>query len=111
MNSVEKRDCFRIIYPIVERPGVYFGKKRFEVIDISQGGIKYAIEDAIFAEEWPKGLTVEAEVKLLCGVSQKITGKVLRVSGVHVILLLEPKIPLKIMLDEQRKLINKYGIS
>lgn len=43
-NGAERRDFFRIQYPLTGRPFVCVGNHEFPVIDISEKGLKFALE-------------------------------------------------------------------
>lgn len=103
----QKRNYFRLEYFKPDRPSLTITGKTFAVIDLSEKGIKF---------ELPPGLKprikarVSGTVQLPDKSRYEIMGYVLRVDPTAriCVLYLEEGLPLAKMLQEQRRLIQKY---
>ena len=104
-QSGNKRQNFRIEYPISYRPKLIISYYIFEVLDISEQGIKFFPKRAY---ELKLGLTLSAKIVFKGGESFNIKGKIIRNTGKEVILSLLEGIPTSKIMSEQRVLINKY---
>jgi hypothetical protein len=102
-----KRDHFRVVYPETERPRFWVGPKAFEVLDISEKGLSFAVDlqNPIVARQALSGVVVFSS-----GVRVEVSGKVARIDHVRELcaLKLEEGVPLMIMIEEQRMLRQKY---
>ena len=107
MSEAQKRQFFRVIYPIVERPKVIVAGKSYKIIDLSEGGLK------IYVKPQPVSLKVDAiivgKVFFADGVSQEFTGKILRTHEDFIVVRTSVGISLQRIMNEQRFLIGKYG--
>ena len=99
-----RRQCFRVEYPLSYRPEILLNNGKYRVVDLSEGGIKF----------FSRGnkLEVGAEVlsKLIFHDKRAIgnlKGKVLRVEDDHVVISLEEKIPLRKIREQDIYVINK----
>lgn len=54
-EGVERRQCFRKTYTLTESPRLKIGINEFEVIDISEKGIKFQKDKKINVEGWVQG--------------------------------------------------------
>ena len=99
----ERRRYFRLEYPPDERPELIIGKKTFQVLDISERGVRFVNdEDARFAE-WVKGTITFHD-----GVSIEVEGKIVweHADEMGIQISIAP-IPPGRVLQEQRYLIAK----
>lgn len=103
----QKREHFRIIYPVEQGAKLLIKLNEYRVLDISQRGIKFAVEHNPELD-WEPEMIVKGKITLLSGTSQLITGKVLRVVDDAVILYLDEPLELKHMYDEHRYVINHF---
>ena len=111
MSDVEqKREHFRISYPIGHSGKILIRKAEYPIIDVSQRGIRFSINGKSVEDEWDVELPIKAQVSFLFGEKVEVSGKVLRTSEVNVILYLDEGIPLKHMYDEHRYLIKNFSI-
>ena len=99
----ERRRYFRLEYPPDERPELKIGKKTFQVLDVSERGVRFINDkDARFAE-WIKGTITFHD-----GVSMEIEGKIVWECGDELGLqIVVMPIPPARVLQEQRYLIAK----
>ncbi len=104
-QSGNKRQYFRIEYPISYRPKLIISYYIFEVLDISEQGIKFFSKRAY---ELKPGLLLSAKIVFKGGESFNIKGKIIRNTGKEVILSLLEGIPTSKIMSEQQFLINKY---
>ena len=120
-SGVERRDYYRIVYPISYRPKLVVNSKEYEVIDICEKGIKFS---TIFREGFLKELLIQSKIIFHDKQFLNLEGKILRVekiilknkitkqerAEIRVIIYLSkniPCIPYKIIMKEQRYLRQK----
>lgn len=108
MNGfVQKRQFYRLRYPKRARPFVRFGEELFQVTEVSEGGIRMMASN--FTSMY-KGLQVKGLLNLNEKNGVEIEGAVLRFEKDEVIIQLRKGPTFKIMVDEQRKIRNKYPV-
>lgn len=102
-----KRDHFRVVYPETERPRFWVGTKSFEVLDISEKGLSFAVDaqNPVVARQVVSGVVVFSS-----GVRVDIAGKIARIDRVRGLcaMKLNEGVPLMVMIEEQRMLRQKY---
>ncbi len=104
-SGEQRRRFYRIKYPFIERPELTLDNKSYQVIDISEGGVKFFSPVTTFkVDEYIKG-----SIKFHDGEIISVEGHVLRLQNKRVIILLDRGIPLQRILKEQRFLIKKYA--
>ena len=104
MNN--QRSHFRLEYPSSDRPTLVIEKKEFVVFDLSEGGCKFLLTKDL--KPAPKS-RLSGTVKFKSGKTCTIEGIVLRVNpDQSCVLLLSKGISLPQMMEEQRRLIQKY---
>lgn len=98
---------FRLVYPEVDRPVLQIGKRLCEIVDLSEEGVKF-VQPAGFSPALETLLN--GIVKFYNGETVSISGKVLRYDEKkgHCVLHLHEGLPFAKMIEEQRRLINKY---
>ncbi len=104
--SESQRTHYRIQYPFTDRPQLLIGTKALAIINLSEGGLMVSTE-AWFTPQM--GQTVEAVAKLHEGRTCRIKGVVLRVEMNRVALRLSQRVPLPLIMEEQRYLLKKYN--
>lgn len=102
--SDERREFFRIRYPSVERPQMEVGNDRFDVAEVSEGGLRVLGE----FEELESGHQIEASLRLLCGNSLNVTASFLRIEDGEAVFDDLQGVSFGEMMNEQRYLIRKY---
>lgn len=102
-----KRNYYRIEYPLGDQPTFICSLGKFKVLDVSEGGFSFS-----YAKITPPFEGEELEGDIQFGSRGKVTikGVVVRVTGeqVSVRLLEQHKVPLPRIMEEQRYLIQKY---
>ena len=104
--GVERRSHFRIVYPLKERPEARLNGVRCTVVDLSEGGIRFATS-AIDA--FQVSTTVSGTIAFADGGREAINGTVLRKKGNQFVVHLTMAIPLPRVMIEQRIIIQKHG--
>ena len=105
MSSPSEREHYRIQYPTAARPRIVIEGGSYEVIDISEHGVRFRIdEDARLGVGDP--LLGQVRFKRTDPVT--VTGTVLRIVGREVAARLETGVPLRTMIEEQRYLREQH---
>ena len=100
------RAHYRILYPLNERPSLRTGDDAYEVIDCSEGGLRYALGDGPSPEV---GTELRGTISFRTGDDCEVSGNVVRVqAGGVAVRLIGAGIPLAIILEEQRYLRRNY---
>jgi hypothetical protein len=106
-NGVQRRDNFRIVYPLAERPQVVVLGKSYAVCDLSVAGLRiFEAKDLELKVAALDG--IEMELQLCCGKVAKIRGKFLRSIGDDVVLILTQYVPATYINLEQIYLKSRY---
>jgi hypothetical protein len=102
---MQKRGFFRIDYPPQERPGLILSGRSHEVLDLSEGGVRYRHlgPDAPAVGDRVSAVLAFSETERL-----PVSGTVLRKSGGDVVLRLVPGVPFAKVISEQQRLLRKY---
>ncbi|HXT18575.1 MAG TPA: PilZ domain-containing protein [Gemmatimonadaceae bacterium] len=102
MSEPSRREQYRIQYPQAERPTLEIGRLFYEVLDCSEGGLRYEVR---LGRPLPvPGSQISATLAFRRGEELDIVGEVLRVGADFVVLHLEPPLPYSEILAEQRYL-------
>ncbi|KPK36756.1 MAG: hypothetical protein AMK70_01165 [Nitrospira bacterium SG8_35_1] len=104
-SKENKREHYRIRYPLSFRPVLKFAGKKFEVIDISESGIKFYCENT---EDLKAGQEVQGTVTFNDGKSLILKGNILRIYKRTAIVWLSAYIPFRLIIREQRYLKTHY---
>lgn len=103
---MNKRDQYRIPYPLPERPTLELEDREYEVIDCSASGLRFALP---LRRTFSVGTTLQGRVRFRRGDVVEITGRVVRVTeheaAVHFV---DTEIPFGVLLNEQRYLRAHY---
>jgi hypothetical protein len=102
--SDERREFFRIRYPSVERPQMEVGENRFDVAELSEGGLRVLGE----FEELESGHQTEATLRLLGGSSLQVMAAFSRIDDGEAVFDNLQGVSFGEMMNEQRYLIRKY---
>jgi hypothetical protein len=99
---MEKRNYYRVNYPPASRPAILIAGKSYEVLNISESGLKYAHpgNDRPAAGAPLLGEIVFSDEKL------EVEGAVFRVAGDEVVVRLERGISFKRIVAEQRRFLK-----
>lgn len=101
----ERRKVYRVQYPPEARPKLTIRSREFEVINLSERGIRFQVQKQIQSAEWVRG-----KVTFHDGESLEVEGKIIwkKPDEIALSLLIIP-IPYERILKEQRYLINRFG--
>jgi hypothetical protein len=104
MPEESRRAVYRVVYPIVERPTLEIGRFLYEVVDCSEQGLRYEIQNG---RAPVVGTELGGVVQFRRGEETEIAGEVIRSRGGVVVLALDPPLPFAEILAEQRYLRSK----
>ena len=104
--SSSRRALYRIVYPLAERPTFEVGRFSYAVVDCSERGLRYAIQERRVPS---LGTPLSGILRLRReGEGIELTGEVIRARAGTVVLALDaPGIPFSEILSEQRYLRSK----
>ncbi len=105
MAWAHEREHYRVAYPATLRPRLLVQGHTFDVVDISERGIRFRLAKA---DEPAPGFEVQGAVRFRRGETITIRGIVLRVVQGEVAAMLEEGVPLRVILDEQRYLLDRH---
>ncbi|KLN64822.1 MULTISPECIES: PilZ domain-containing protein [Vibrio] len=106
-SFIQKRQFYRLRYPKRARPFVRLGEDLFQVTEVSEGGIRMVVSNA---NNMYRGLEIKGMLNLNDQSRVEIEGAVLRFDRDEVVVQLRKGPTFKIMVDEQRKIRNKYPV-
>jgi hypothetical protein len=103
-----RRDCYRIAYAPHERPVLRIespslaltGENEFEVLDISEQGIRFLNDQNVYFSQ-----AVQGDLIFVDGEAVAIEGTIVREKGSQLSLKLSSAIPFKSVIKEQRRII------
>ena len=102
-HTDDRRQNYRIIYPEAYHPSLVIRNIPFEIIDLSETGLRFKLKENV---KLPGDL-FHAEVKLHDESNVEILGRIIRISGQHAAMfMVVKKIPYQIILSEQAYLRN-----
>lgn len=102
----QRREHFRVAYPLAERPKLKMWEREHNVIDISEQGVKFRYDSSITVRSTK---IIRATIRFHDGELVSIEGKVVRSGTNEAILVLSKGIPYKRIVEEQRYIKSKYG--
>ena len=105
MAWVHEREHYRVAYPTQLRPRFLVQGFTFDVIDISERGLRFRLGEAEAPEA---GNEVQGVVRFRRGETITVRGSVLRVDGREVAVRLEEGVPLRVIMEEQRFLLDRH---
>ena len=103
MSPDTAREFYRIAYPAKARPKLDVAGFSFEVLDLSERGIRFKLGDASAPES---GFQLQGTLKFVRGVTAEIVGTVLRVQNGQVAAVLDEGVPPSVIRAEQRYLLE-----
>jgi hypothetical protein len=107
MSEQNKRNFFRLLYPLEVMPTIVISENEYSVRELSEQGI------SIFnTSRWKfrVGDEVSAELVFAHGESEQVSGEVIRIDHKSFVIGRVEGISLKRIVSEQRKLMNHYPI-
>jgi hypothetical protein len=99
MNSSGERQHHRIQYPLAARPNITIEGRSYEVLDLSEGGLRFKTEDTL---SFALKQQLSGMVRFRRTESVEVRGSVVRIVGREVALKFEAGMPLRIIIEEQR---------
>lgn len=107
MSKPERRH-FRIRYPVPDRPKLIVRSDlSLPVADVSERGIRLVLEDANAA--LAVGDFFRGNLRFQSGRVVAVTGKIIREADMQIVALLDQGVPLPVIMEEQRLLLQKYN--
>ncbi len=102
-----QRENFRLEYPKADRPEIQVDKYRYEVLDLSEKGVKFDCGKTYRPQQ---NAPLIATVFFQGGKSCEVKGTVLRYLAEknQCVVILTQGVPLPLMMEEHRKLLQKY---
>lgn len=106
MPWAHNREYYRVAYPTQARPRLMVQGHTFDVVDISERGIRFKLLDSVP----PPGVgnEVRGTVRFRRGDTVDVRGTVLRLDGREVAMHLDDGIPLRVVMEEQRFLLDRH---
>ena len=101
----QKREYYRVEYPVNDRPALLLMDSEFEVIDVSEGGLKFRADNS---ERFTIGEILGATLKFADNQTFTCKGKIIRIDDDNVAINNIFHIPLEIIRSEHLQLIQKY---
>jgi hypothetical protein len=105
MAWAHEREHYRVAYPTSLRPKLLVQGHTFDVVDISERGIRFRLDKA---EAPAPGFEVQGAVRFRRGETITVRGVVLRVIQGEVAAKLEEGVPLRVIMEEQRYLLDRH---
>ncbi len=105
MGWQHPREHYRVAYPTVARPKLLVQGHTFDVVDVSERGIRFRLGEA--TPPTP-GFEIEGTVRFKRGETVDVRGTVLRLDDGEVCARLEQGVPLRVIMEEQRFLLQRY---
>jgi hypothetical protein len=100
-DGPDQRRYFRVKYPPNERPELQIGTHRFEVLDISERGLRFASDQEVKFAEWIRGTLIFSDRGSLV-----IEGRIIWKKEAKIGLKLVTPISYMRILKEQRTLVE-----
>ena len=104
--GVEKRKHFRIKYPVDVRPFLVLMGKRFQVIDISESGLKFKSLDGAGLKV---GSALEGEIDFAQRQKYQFKGTIVRAVGDLLMVQFDQHCPQDVLKKEADYLIERFG--
>lgn len=104
IKGKERRQYFRLKYQVVDRPSIVIEGEASDVVDLSERGLRFAYSGGIVENP------VRAKIVFQSGMEVEIEGAITRISEGEICLNVPSGIPLRVLMDEQRRLYTKYGV-
>jgi hypothetical protein len=104
-KETNKRELYRITYPVNDRPILKLQGNEFEVINISEKGIKFICKQC---SEFKIDVAVQCTVTFRDNTSFLLEGKISQTYKHAVVICLTGSIPLGRIIQEQRYILANY---
>jgi PilZ domain len=104
MAWAHEREHYRVAYPTALRPKLLVHGVSFDVVDICERGLRFRLGTADAPQP---GFEVQGVIRFKRGETVNVRGTVLRVVQGEVSAKLDEGIPLRVVMDEQRYLLDR----
>lgn len=107
-DNDQKREYFRLIYPVNDRPTIEIEGEKYSVMDLSEEGVRFGHAPTVCLGI---GSVVRGTIEFRDGSKEQVVGKIIRIveeKPAFTVMQLTAGLPMKRMMDEQRALIRKY---
>jgi hypothetical protein len=104
MPESSRREVYRVVYPLIERPTFEVGRLLYEIVDCSERGLRYEARDKRLPSV---GSEVGGTIQFRRGANVAVVGRVIRAQQGEVVLQLDPPLAFGEILAEQRYLRSK----
>ena len=104
-DGKSRREYFRIIYPLACRPKLLISGNEYDVIDISEHGIRFICREL---NEFQQGLAPNLKISFNNSEPLALKGMILRIDKKIVVMSLTESIPLDRIIAEQRYIKLNY---
>lgn len=99
MSHSFEREHYRIQYPTAARPHILIEARSFDVIDLSERGVRFRMEEGV---TFAIGREVSGTIRFRRNEPVEVMGSVVRVAALEVAVKLDVGVPLRIIIEEQR---------
>jgi len=106
MSHPSEREHYRIQYPAAARPHIAVEGRSFEVIDLSERGVRFRLDEGL---SFSLRDEVTGTIRFRRNESVEVMGVVVRVTGREIALKLDVGVPLRSIIEEQRFLREHNG--
>lgn len=106
-DEKQKREHFRLEYPIALRPKFVMQTTTYDVLDLSERGMRFFTKSTSYWAKSPGA--VRGDLVFSDGKKIQVEGRVLRVTSDQVILHLNKGVPYAKMMEEQRLILKNHG--
>jgi hypothetical protein len=103
----QRREHFRVSYPLKCRPSLGLAGKDYAVIDVSERGVRFG---GVHAGAFVVGQPVSFTIRFVDGDTLDFSGKIVRVHGRTVAIRLNDAIPLKKIRSEEVYVIKHFPL-
>ncbi len=104
----EKREFFRLVYPLSEKQFVSLSGARFQVLDMSEEGVRVVVADEQIDLLGQEGDPISGNIQFSDQSVHEVKGTILRRCPGECVVQLSKGVPFPTMMAEQRRLIQKY---
>ncbi len=104
MPWLHDREHYRVAYPQQLRPKFMVQGFTFDVVDVCERGIRFALGSA---DPPDPGFEVQGTIRFRRGETVAVRGTALRVAEQEVAVRLDDRVPLRVIMDEQRFLLDR----
>ncbi len=106
-NGKNKREHFRVRYPVSCRPTLKIESENYDLIDISENGVRFLYKNEKLLHP---GLDIDAIITFQDKMSLKVEGRVIRLNKrfTVAIMALKESLPMNRIIQEQRFIMEHY---